>query len=188
MIPAKFCRLVNEEHIPHDYGDVYFQQPCGEGFRLVIGPSRDQVDLLAELVGELQGNPWYVLYVLLVPRRGNRQPGRYESEPFESHAALASFLQSFRCFFESDGRHHVWAGSAANDGLLVYDQHNVIFAYGPLDRFERVLVSRGYREAEFWFPSPHSHAFLPENDAEEERLMAEIEWQSYPLQSGDEWD
>lgn len=185
--PAKFCRLVDNEFIPHDYGNVFFQQPCGNGFRLVIGPSRDQVDLLSELAGVLQGNPWFLLYVLLVPRLGDRQPGRYQSEPFESHAFLDSFLRSFRCFFEGDGRHHVWVGSAANDGTLVYDQHDVIFAYGPLDQFKAILVSRGFRESEFWFPAPHTHAFLPENDAEEERLMAEIQWQRYDLQPGDEW-
>jgi hypothetical protein len=188
MFPAKFCRLVQGEHVPHEYGDVYFEQPCGDGRRLVIGPSANPVALLAELAGELQGNPWFVLYVLLVPRQGNREPGRYQSRPFESHAALTSFLQSFRAFFEGDGRHHVWVGSAANDGLLVYDQHNVLFAYGPVDRFKSVLMSHGFREREFWFPCPHSHAYMPENDSEEERLMAAIEWQRFPLQPGDEWD
>jgi hypothetical protein len=188
MIPAKFCRLVGDEHIPHDYGNVYFKQPCGDAFRLVIGPSRDQVGLMVELASQLQGNPWFVLYVLLVPRKGNRVPGRYQSEPFESHAAFTAFLNSFRSFLEGDGRHHVWIGSAANDGLLVYDQHNVIFAYGPLDGYKSVLLSHGFRECEFWFPCPHSHAYMPENDAEEERLIAEIEWRRFPLQPGDEWD
>jgi hypothetical protein len=188
MPSAKFCRPENEEHIPHEYGDLYFEQPCGDGSRLVIGPSHGHVNLLAELSGELRGNPWFVLYVLLVPRQGNREPGRYQSEPFESHAALASILQIFRAFFEGDGRHHVWVGSVANDGLLVYDQHDVIFAYGPLDRFRASLRSHGLRESEFWFPSPHVHAYMPENDAEEERLTAEVEWERFPLQPGDEWD
>jgi hypothetical protein len=143
--------------------------------------------LLIELAGELQGNPWAVLYVLLVPRCGNREPGRYQSEPFESHAALASFLRRFQAFFEGDGRHHIWVGSASNDGLLVYDQHNVIFAYGAIDRFKALLVSRAFREAEFWFPEPHSHTYLPENDVEEERLMAEMEWNRFPLDPGDDY-
>jgi hypothetical protein len=153
MLTEKFGCLESDEFIPHEYGDEYFEQPCGDRHRLVVGPSGDHVDLLIELAGELQGSPWFVLYVLLVPRQGNRQQGRYQSEPFESMAALASFLQSFRAFFEGDGRHHVWVGSGANDGLLVYDQHNVIFAYGPLDRFKAVLHARGFRESEFWFPA-----------------------------------
>jgi len=188
MFPAKFCRIVEGDHIPHDYGNLFFEQPCGNGNRLVIGPSSDRVDLLVDLAAELHGNPWWVLYVLLVPRQGNRQPGRYESEPFETHFALAAFLQSFGAYFEGDGRHHVWVGSAANDGLLVYDQHDVLFAYGPLDRFKTILSFRGFRERQFWFPSPHSHAYFPENDAEEERLMVEFDWRYFPLQPGDEWE
>jgi hypothetical protein len=188
MLTAKFCSLLGADWVPNDYGNLYFEQPCGNARRVVIGPSSDQVDLLIEMSAELQGNPWYVLYVLLVPRQSKREPGRYQSEPFEAHASLAAFLQSFRVFFESDGRHHIWVGSCANDGVLVYDQHDVIFAYGPLDRFKTILASHGFRESEFWFPSPHSHSYMPENDAEEERLMAEVEWKRFPLQPGDEWD
>jgi hypothetical protein len=188
MLPPKFCHLERGEHVPHDYGDVYFEHACGPSTRLVIGPSNGHVDLMTELAAELKGHPWFVLYVLLVPRRGSRESGRYQSQPFDSHAELAAFLSSFRSYFEGDGRHHVWVGSAANDGVLVYDQHNVIFAYGPLDRFKLILKSRGFREREFWFPAPHAHAYAPENDAEEERLMAEIEWRHSPLQPGDVWD
>ena len=187
MFPAKFCRLENNRHVPHEYGDLYFEQPCGDSARLVIGPSRNHVDLLIELAAELRGHPWFVLYVLLIPRQGRREPGRFQSGPFDEHYELASFMGSFRAFFEGDGRHHVWVGSAANDGVLVYDQHNVIFAYGPLDRFKAIVDARGFRVADFWFPAPHTHAFQPENDAEEDRLMAEIEWRHYPLQPDDEW-
>jgi hypothetical protein len=64
----------------------------------------------------------------------------------------------------------------------------VIFAYGPLAGFRAILESRGFREQEFWFPAPHAHVYAPENDAEEERLMAEAEWRHSPLQPGDDWD
>ena len=188
MASEKFCHLEGGEHVPHDYGNVYFEQPCGDATRLVIGPSGGHVELLTELAAELEGRPWFVLYVLLVPRLGKREPGRYQSAPFETHAELSAFLAAFRAFFEGDGRHHVWVGSAAQDGLLVYNQHNVIFAYGPIEQFKAVLRSRGFREAEFWFPVPHSHGYVPENDAEEERLMAEVEWEYFPLQRGDEWE
>ena len=188
MLPAKFCHLERGDHVPHDYGDVFFEQPCGDSTRLVIGPSKDQVELVTELAAEIDG-PWYLLYVLLVPRLGNREAGRYQSQPFETHAELSAFLAAFRPFFEGDGRHHVWVGSVRNDGLLVYDQHNVIFAYGPVGRFRPVLEAHGFRESEFWFPAPHAHYFGPENDPEEERLMAEGDWKHFPLQPGDDdWD
>jgi hypothetical protein len=188
MFVEKFCHLENGEHVPHDYGNLYFVEPCGTGDRLVIGPSKDHVELLIELAAELKGNPWFVLYVLLVPRLGKRQPGRYQSEPFQDHFSLATFMRGFRAFFEGDGRHHVWIASAQNDGVLVYDQHNVIFAYGPLERFKALLSSRGFRECEFWFPCPHAHGYAPENDAEEERLMADVEWKHFPMAPDDDWN
>lgn len=187
MYTAKFCHLENGEQVPHDYGNVFFEQPCGSSTRLVIGPSSGQIALMTELSAELKGDPWFILYVLLVPRVGNREPGRYQSPGFTTHAELSSFLSAFRGFFEGDGRHHVWVGSASNDGLLVYDQHDVVFAYGPLNQYRSILVSHGFRESSFWFPSPHSHSYSADNDAEEERLMAELEWRHSPLQKGDEW-
>ena len=185
--PAKFCHVESGEDVPHDYGDVFFEQPCGSSTRLVIGPSSGHIDLLTQMAAELRGNPWFILYVLLVPRVGNRESGRYQSPPIETHTELASTLAAFTTFFEGDGRHHVWVGSGQNDGTLVYDHHNVIFGYGPLDRFARILRRQGFQEREFWFPSPHSHSYLPENDAEEERLMSELDWRYFPLQDGDEW-
>jgi len=188
VAPSKFCRLEKGESVTHDYGDVYFEEPCGSSLRLVIGPSTDHIDLMIDLAAELGGHPWFVLYVLLVPRLGNRAAGRYQSQPFENHIELSSFLTAFRAFFEGDGRHHVWVGSAGNDGTLVYDQHNVIFAYGPLERFKMILKTRGFRESAFWFPAPHVHAYFPDYDAEEERLMSEGDWRYFPLQPGDEWE
>jgi hypothetical protein len=188
MFQEKFCRLERGEQIAHDYGKVFFEEPCGSSTRLVIGASSGQTELLTELAMELAGHPWFVLYVLLVPRLGNRAPGRYQSDPFETHAELASFLSAFRAFFEGDGRHHVWIGSVPNDGMLVYDHHNVIFAYGPIAGFRAILTAEGYRESPFWFPAPHCHAFVAENDSEEERLMAEREWKYSPLRPGDEWE
>jgi hypothetical protein len=99
MFPAKFCHLEDGEHVPHDYGNLYFEQPCGPSTRLVIGPSKGHVDLLIALAAELKGNPWYVLYVLLISRCGNRESGRYQSQPFETHADLSAFLAAFRSYF-----------------------------------------------------------------------------------------
>lgn len=186
--PAKFCRLEGGRQVRHRYGDVYLEEPCADSTRLVIGPSRGHVGLLINLSAELRGQPWYVLYVLLVPRLQKRQPGRYQSPPFDSHAELAKFLRSFRGFFEGDGRHHLWVGSSANDGLLVYDQHDVIFAYGPIERFRAVLDGLGYRCSKFWFPAPHTHSYFPENDEEEDRLMSKVDWTYFPLRPGDEWE
>src|SRR5689334_5864655 len=122
MFSEKFCSLNDSgEHVRHDYGNLFFEQPCGSTSRLVIGPSREQVSLLLDLAAEFAGCPWYVLYVLLVPRQGQRSAGRYASPDFDDHRSLREFLQSFVNFFEGDGRHHLWIASPADGGLLVYD-------------------------------------------------------------------
>ena len=87
----------------------------------------------------------------------DNRTGQTYDVPIENGAIRAS---AFEQISAADGDH----------GLLVYDQHNVIFAYGPLDDFKLILESRGFHEAEFWFPAPHAHSYLPENDDEEERL------------------
>ena len=186
-MPDKFCRLHNGQEFSHKYGNLFFRQPCGKTERLVIGPDSNHVDLLIELSGKLKGHPWYILYVLLIPRRNNRPPGRYASPPLDTHEKLSAVLYDFKAFFETDGRHHIWIGSGADDGLLIYDQHNVIFAYGPMDSFENILNTYGFKRQDFWFPSPHAHSYLSTNDAEEERLMAQMHWEYFPLQESDEW-
>jgi hypothetical protein len=72
IFPHKFCHLDHGENIPHDYGNLFYKQPWGNSKRLLIGPSNNHIDVVTELAEELTGHPWFVLYILLVPRRGNR--------------------------------------------------------------------------------------------------------------------
>ena len=172
--------------MPHDYGDKFFEEPCGNSTRLVIGPSKGQVNLLIELSTDWLGHPWYLLYLLLVPRVSKREPARYQAEAFQSKHELDNFLRSFQNFFECDGRHSIWIASGANDGQLVYDQHNVIYAYGPVDRYRLALLEKGFCEEEFDFPAPHFHGYREEFDADEDRLLSAGEWTTSPLQPGDD--
>jgi len=107
--------------------------------------------------------------VLVVSRLGN-EAGRYQSPEFGTKQELQDFLLEFKEFFETDGRHRIWIGATNNSGLLVYDQHHVIFAYGPIDRFERILENRGFREQPFSFPAPHCHNYHEDNDQHEKTL------------------
>lgn len=170
----------------HNYGNKYFRQPCGHTERLVIGPSSQQVKLLDALAKTFTAGPYYILYVLLVSH-ADRSPGRYQSPLFDSHEDLQLFLYTFQEFFENDGRHHVWI-STPEAGTLVYDQHDVIFAYGDLDLMKNVIVEAGFHEEEFWFPSPHRHGFDPRNVDRENELMAYCDWVYFDLQPDDDWD
>jgi hypothetical protein len=176
-----------KEWVAHDYGDAFFRQPVSSGERLVIGPSGAHVELMLGLAQTWRTQQFYILYLLLISHSG-AELGRYKSPLIESLEDLQVFFYTYETFLESDGRHHIWIGSPANDGLLVYDQHNLIFAYGDLSCYEKVLASKGFTVNEFWFPCPHSHSYPATNAQQEEDLLRHFPWQRTPLQEGDEWD
>lgn len=181
---AKFAWLRSEDGEVVREGERYCFEVVGGQRRIVIDTSAGHVDLLVKLSAEMDG-PWFVLYVLLVSHRGFRA-GRYQSPLFEDREALVSFLRSFEAYFENDGRHHVWVARPSGDGCLVYDNHNIIYAYGPLERFQKVLLERGLSEGNVDQSSPHAHRFEAEYDGDEERLMAELDWQWFPLGANDD--
>ena len=71
--------------------------------------------------------------------------------------------------------------------MLVYDRHNVIYAYGPLERFIAALESEGLTESkEVRFPVPHAHHYHAEFDVDERSVLKNEEWTLSPLHPGDE--
>ena len=188
MTRPKFGTLDSHgDLVAHDYGNVYFRQPCGDGERLVIGPTSQHVKLLDELAATFPGQRYGILYVLLLSHAG-RTPGRYQSPLIECYDDLQLFIWTFQNFFEGDGRHHVWIASPDSSNLLVYDQHDVIFAYGDLDAFETILNNNHFAKKEFWFPSPHAHGYDPANVNTEDELMRYFEWQYFNLHPSDHWN
>lgn len=167
------------------YGNVYFEEQLSHGSRLTIGPSDRQIGLINELSSKWQSGQYYVLYVLLVSHCG-REPGRYQSPILDSFDDLRLFLYSFQEFFEGDGRHHLWVASP-DEGMLIYDQHNVIFAYGDFQVYKSALHNKDFTEQEFWFPAPHTHSYPPENAVIEDELFDYWQWSYSPLEDGDEY-
>ena len=162
--------------------DNRFEHTSGPD-RLVIAPAKDHVALLGELAGLVPG-PYYLLYVLVVGRTG-RAEGRYQSSELTLDE-LRHFLSEHAVFLEHDGRHALWISEPSGRLLLVYDRHQVIYAYGPVHDIRRLLVSRGFHEESVSFPSPHSHKYSAEGDGEEDRLFGSMQWRFFPLQDGDD--
>ena len=71
-------------------------------------------------------------------------------------------------------------------GLVVYDHHDILYAYGPLDDFRSVLASRGIREGEVSIPSPHSHWYHAAFAAEQDAVLAHWDWRYCELQPRDD--
>ena len=70
---------------------------------------------------------------------------------------------------------------------LVYDQHNVIYAYGAnLEVFEQALRERGFTEGAVRFPVPHQHKYNPQFDNQERQILSHWEWIHFPLVEGND--
>jgi hypothetical protein len=179
----KFTKSDNENNEYYfDYGNIF----QSETNSIKIGASNNQIDLILKLVDNLEP-PYYVLYVLDLSRLDN-ELGRYQSPEFETRQELQQFLLEFKEFFETDGRHHIWIGTTNNSGLLVYDQHNVIFAYGPIDKYKLTLKNIGFKEQSFSFPIPHCHNYHDDNDKYEKSILDYYDWVLYPLNDNDLYD
>lgn len=180
----KLSSLVGSEWVPHHYNDSWDIEQTTGPQRLIIGPSSDGVNFLIKLTRILP-EPFGILYLLLVSRTGN-QPARYQCPHPCSRSDMESFLLEFRDYFESDGRHHIWVTSLPDSSTLVYDHHNVIYAYGPLNKFTEILKSSGFHKNSICFPAPHSHNYNPENDDAEKRVVQHWAWLQSPLLPDDD--
>ena len=180
---AKFTSYDSKGHeINHDYGKIYE----AEESRLTIAASTNQIELILKLVDTLKP-PFYILYVLVISRLDNER-GRYQSPLIESKEELTDFLLEYKKYFETDGRHHLWICTIDNSERLIYDQHNVIFAYGQTEKHIPILEREGFKEQGFSFPIPHAHAYNDSNDKFEESILNYWDWSIFPLAEGDEYD
>jgi hypothetical protein len=162
--------------VEHKYGSVWQRLED----RLVAAPDGGQIELILRLVDELD-EPFRILYVLLVSRDEEQDEGRFELMQTLNREELASFLHRYRELFENDGRHHLWIAAGDAPASIVYDQHNVLYLYGPLERFGAVLNDAGLTAADVHFPSPHSHHYHKEMDSMLDDMLERFEWQWYPL-------
>jgi hypothetical protein len=181
---VKFCGSDLDPTREFAFPDVYELERGTAWQRLRIGLRHGEVERMVELCSELPG-PFGVLYVLVVSRLG-RDQGRYQSSRPVEFDDLAEFLRRYRDFIEQDGRHHIWVSDVADEGQLIFDRHNIIYAYGPLDRFKARLRARGVTEGTVRIPTPHGHEYHAEFDVLEDEMMSYWDWRYFPLGPGDD--
>jgi len=178
----KLTRLEGGREFPAEWPHVFARQRTTGPDRLVIAPREEPLDVLCSLA-RFTGPEYFLLYVLLTPR-GSTKSGRYQSPPLKLEG-IEGFIEEFRRCLTEDARHQLWIGSTEGRGTLVYEEHGLIYAYGPLEKFERSLIERGLRPGTFEIPSPHSHHFHLAYDADVEELLDRWEWKRTELQPGD---
>jgi len=99
---------------------------------------------------------------------------------------MAAFISEFADYFETDARQDLWIYSQEEQGLLVYERHDLIYGYGPVEEFRDRLHSRGFVERTVEIPAPHSHNYHAEFDDSEKRLRTYFDWMKSPLRPDDE--
>jgi hypothetical protein len=151
--------------------------------RLVIAAREEPLDVLCGLA-EAIGPECAVLYVHVVARAGAPR-GRFQSPPLQL-VDVRAFVSEYSALLENDARQEFWIGSPEDRGVLVYDRHGLIYAYGPLDEFERLLSAMGFLPGEFSLDFPHCHHYHAEYDADADRLLSHWHWRQTELHPEDE--
>jgi hypothetical protein len=172
------------EDVAWKYAPSYARQVVGGVERLVIAPGCEPVGLLRELM-TLLPEPLWVLYVLVTPR-GEQAAGRYQSAKPHSREEVLALLDRFENYLANDGRHNLWL-AAPPAGQLVFDRHEVIYAYGPIAEIVTQLKAKQLAEVEMIrVPIPHSHHFHEELDVDEKAILGHWEWVVSELQETDD--
>ena len=168
----------------HEYPQAYSIESIKDGIkRLCIAASHNGSELVRQLSGALS-EPFSALYILVVGR-GTSKEGRYQS-PQMSRQETDTFFGDHATFFDEDGRHHVWLFSYSNKATLAYDRHNVIYAYGPIDEYQKILGRIGYQQVDsIKIPSPHGHQYHAEFDENERKIASSAHWIYSPLRDVD---
>jgi hypothetical protein len=183
----KLGHEVDGEVVEHSHPPRFIRQIVAPGdsgrSRLVIGVPGGDPAVFGALAAHL-AEPLAVLYVLHTPR-GEGEAGRYESETID-HAALRDFLDSHAAFLTGDGRFDLWVISAEDSALLVWDRHNLLHAYGPIEAFVATLRGLGFQEGELPPLGGHMHYYRPEFDESAKAVLSAFDWFRKPLRPEDE--
>jgi hypothetical protein len=151
--------------------------------RLVLAPAPSAVPVVRAMAAALD-EPVYLLFVLRVSRRG-REPGRYQSDLL-THEQLGEFLDEFGEFFDRDPRQHLWIGRPDSSALIVWDEHQIVYGYGPLAAFEEIASVCGLEPGDIEVQVPHAHYYHPHFDDTEDEILDRFTWQYFPLQEVDD--
>ncbi|MEW6763608.1 MAG: hypothetical protein AB1437_22535 [Pseudomonadota bacterium] len=179
----KLSHEVKGEWIDHRHPAMFGRDVSGGAERLVAGAPAGDPAIFLSLVESLEG-PFALLYVLHTPR-GEGEAGRYQSPVLEL-GEIQSFLERYAAFLSADARFDLWAHSLSANATVVWDRHNLIYAYGPLERFESALRRLGFGDGLPTAPFAHQHHYRPEFDRVAAAVLEEFDWRFSPLRPEDE--
>lgn len=179
----KLSHAVGDAWPPHSHEAIYSVLPMDEGARILAGAPGGDPAPFERLVACMEP-PYLLLYILHTPR-GQGEAGRYQSDEV-SPEQFQRFMAQFGTYLSSDARFDIWAHSPEENATVVWDRHNRLFAYGPIDRFSAALNALGFSEGEPMVPSPHQHHYWPAFDMDAAALLDYFAWTHSPLRDEDE--
>lgn len=180
---VKIQALVGDIPKTFQYGNAFSRENVGGRERLWIGADNAHHRFVMRLAAPLR-EPFQLLYILHTTRTG-APLGRYESTDL-SLDEVRQFFEKFGQFLAEDSRQDIWVRSHTDDATIVLDRHNLIFAYGPLDVFEKELVAAGLTAATpKEIPDPHVHNYHAEWDDAERAILKALDWTVKPLREQD---
>jgi hypothetical protein len=170
--------------VDHSHPPIFTRRKYSDGTTSIVAtaPNGDAL-VFRRLVGCVQ--PPYILLYLLYAPRGEAEAGRYLSESLDGEATNR-VLDRFAAFLGGDGRHDFWLRSPSDNAMVVWDRHNLVHAYGPIDRYSEALTGLRFTEGEPQIPSPHAHEYREEFDADSRALLGAVRWHHTPLRPGDD--
>jgi hypothetical protein len=177
--------LRDNQWVEHSHPPVYERVDMGGGHgeRLHVAVPGGDAEIFRRLLRCLE-EPYLLLYILHTPR-GEAEPGRYESPPLDLEQ-VEDLLLRFSAYLRSDGRFHLWGHSRASNATVVWDNHNILYAYGPLNDYQRQLNQLGFTMGSAATSEPHTHYYRQECDADAAAFLAAWDWTKKPLQPQDQ--
>lgn len=184
MAAFELChKFTDADKNPVEYANVYQREQTNGPQRTVFAPAHGCLGLMRRLSRVIDADA-FLLYLLRVSRCGN-PPGRYQSPSPLDPDARDDFLDEFGQFLDGDARHQLWIGTPDNSSLLVWDHHQLVYAYGPLEVFERAAEVCGLRTGHVEVPVPHAHLYHAPFDGTEDAILDRFEWIYTPLTEQD---
>lgn len=180
----KLSRQSGDAWVEHCHPATFKTETTSDGGKRLVAGVAGSDPVIFERLAESMAPPYFLLYLLHTPR-GEGLAGRYQSPPL-GVKELRAFLERYSAFLAGDARFDIWLHSPGDNATVVWERHNLVYAYGPIERFASALHKLGFEPGAPTIAFPHLHHYREEFDADAADVLKRFEWRYSPLQPEDE--
>jgi hypothetical protein len=99
---------------------------------------------------------------------------------------VRDFVGRFKRLLSQDARFDIWGHSPSEDATIVWERHNLLYAYGRLEKLASELLALGFSTGAPSIPAPHAHNYHQDLDLYARDLLSAFEWSWSELRPEDE--